>query len=399
MVLYKDDYMVLDKVYIFTSVNIETVMETTAIVMESPGKIETRRIDIPEPGPDDVLLRVELTGICGTDVHMYNGGMDLDFPVVPGHEFTGEVEHVGENVKQDSKGASIETGDSLAVVPAMPGGESDWYSRNMPGRPRLSKNPDRFGFDNVGAQYAGGMSEYVVLPPKSAYYKIPDHMDVELGALVEPLSVGMHAFERSLQPGLPHIREGYGVGQSVAVQGAGPIGLFAICSAKAAGAGQIIAIDALEERLELAEEFGATDVVDLTEYDEDELVETVKQLTNGNVGPDVVIEAAGVPSAVRQGLELPHDGGTFVEVGHFAYNGECEINPTRIVQKELDVFGSLAYPPTQFESAIEIIDQLQDEIPFRSLFNFKTTLEDAEQAYKAQESGEAYRATVHPHGF
>jgi len=85
-------------------------------------------------------------------------------------------------------------------------------------------------------------------------------------------------------------------------------------------------------------------------------------------------------------------------VGHFAYNGECEINPTRIVQKELDIFGSLAYPPTQFESAIAILDQLEDEIPFRSLFNFKTTLEDAEQAYEAQETGEAYRATVHPHG-
>jgi len=234
-------------------------METTAVVMDEPGTVETREIELPEPGPDDVLLRVELTGICGTDVHMYNGGMDLDFPVVPGHEFTGEIEQVGENVGEDSKGASIETGDNLAVVPAMPGGEDDWYSRNMPGRPRLSKNPDRFGFDNVAKQYAGGMSKYVILPPKSAYYKIPDEMDVEMGALVEPLSVGMHAFERALQPGLPHIREGYGVGQSVAVQGAGPIGLFAMCSAKAAGAGQIIAVDALDERLELAEEFGATD--------------------------------------------------------------------------------------------------------------------------------------------
>lgn len=373
-------------------------MRTTAIVMEEPGEIGVQEIELPEVGPDDVLLRVELTGICGTDVHMYNGGMDLDFPVVPGHEFTGVIEEVGENVTKDSKGSTIREGDKLSVVPAMPGGSDDWYSRNMPGRPRLSEDPDRFGFDNVEKKFAGGMSERVVLPPKAHYYRIPDDMPVELGALVEPISVGMHAFERSLQPGQPHIREGFGIGQSVAVQGAGPIGLFAIASAKAAGAGQIIAVDALDERLELAEKFGATDSVNLTEYGEKELIDAVEELTVGNVGPDVVIEAAGVPQAVEQGIELPHDGGIFVEVGHFAYNGECELNPTRIVQKELDIRGSLAYPPTQFESAIELIGQLRDEIPFQSLFNYKTTFEDAEEAYKAQESGEAYRATIHPHG-
>jgi L-iditol 2-dehydrogenase len=366
--------------------------------MQEPGEVSVEEIELPNVGPDDVLLRVELTGICGTDVHMYNGGMDLDFPVIPGHEFAGTIEQMGENVEQDSQGAEIEEGDNLAVVPAMPGGEDDWYSRNMPARPRLSKDPDRFGFDSVGKEYAGGMCEYTVLPPKAAYYKLPDDMDVELGALVEPLSVGMHAFERAMQPGLPHIREGFGIGQSVAVQGAGPIGLLAICSANAAGADQIIAIDAIDSRLELAGEFGATDTVDLTEYGKEELVKTVKQLTVGNVGPDIVIEAAGVPAALEQGIELPHDGGTFVEAGHFAYNGECEINPTRIVQKELDVFGSLAYPPTQFGSAIALIDQLRDDVPFRQLFNFKTTFDDAEDAYHAQESGEAYRATIHPHG-
>lgn len=374
------------------------VMKANAIVMEEPGWLSQREIDLPEPGPDDILLRVELTGICGTDVHMYNGGMDLDFPVVPGHEFAGIVEQVGKNIETDTAGEKIEVGHKLSVVPAMPGEDEDWYSRNMPGRPRLSQNPDRFGFDNVSHRIAGGMSEYVVLPRKASYYRIPNNMDVELGALVEPLSVGMHAFERSLQPGLPHIREGFGVGRSVAVQGAGPIGLFAMSAAKAAGAGQIIAIDAIDERLGLAEEFGATATVNLTEYEDNELIDAVKSLTSGNVGPDVVIESAGVPTAVQQGIELPHDGGTFVEVGHFAYNGEIDINPSRIVQKELNIYGSLAYPPNQFESAIALIDRLHDDVPFTKLFNYRTTFDDAEKAYKAQESGEAYRATIHPHG-
>lgn len=373
-------------------------MKANAIVMEEPGRLTQRNVDIPDPGPDDILLRVELTGICGTDVHMYHGGMDLDFPVVPGHEFAGTIERIGADIETDTAGAEIEEGNRLSVVPAMPGDETDWYSQNMPGRPRLSRNPDRFGFNNIEDRFAGGMCEYVVLPAKASYYRLPDDMNVELGALVEPMSVGMHAFERSLQPGLPHIREGFGVGRSVAVQGAGPIGLCAMSAAKAAGAGQIIAIDAMDERLDLAEQFGATDVVNLTEYEGDAFIEAVKSLTNGNVGPDVVIEAAGVPAAVRQGLELPHDGGTFVEVGHFAYNGETEINPTRIVQKELDIYGSLAYPPSQFESSIALIDRLKNEVPFEELFNHKVPLDRAAEAYQAQKNGEAYRATVHPHG-
>lgn len=373
-------------------------MKTNALVMEEPGKLTEEEINLPDQSPTDILLRVELTGICGTDVHMYNGRMDLDFPVVPGHEFAGIIEELGEEITTDSKGEQIQEGDTLAVVPLMPGDADGWYSRNMPTRPRLQADADRFGFESVSEQYAGGMAEYVVLPEKAAYYKLPENMDKELGALVEPLSVGSHAIDRAFQPGLPHMKEGFGVGQSIAVQGAGPIGLLTMSAAKAAGAGQIIAIDAIEDRLSLAEEFGATDTVNLTNYDEDTLIQHVKEFTNGNVGPDVVIGAAGVPQAVPQAIELPHDGGTFVEVGHFAYSGDIEINPTRIVQKELNIYGSLAYPPSQFATSVSLLDQLQDEIPFKTLFNHRATFKTAEDAYTAQESGDAYRATIHPHG-
>lgn len=365
--------------------------------MEEPGELTEQEIDLPDRSATDVLLRVKLTGICGTDVHMYNGGMDLNFPVVPGHEFAGTIEELGEEVSTDSKREKIEEGDNLAVVPLMPGGTDDWYSRNMPTRPRLNAGADRFGFESVAEQYTGGMSEYVVLPEKAAYYKLPDDMDLELGALVEPLSVGSHAVDRAYQPGLPHMKEGFGVGQSIAVQGAGPIGLLVMCAAKAAGAGQIIAVDAIDERLSLAEEYGATDTVNLANYNGDRLIQHVKGLTNGVVGPDVVVGAAGVPQAVPQAIELPHDGGTFVEVGHFAYSGDVEINPTRIVQKELNIYGSLGYPPSQFATSIKLLDQLQDEVPFKTLFNHRATFETAEEAYAAQESGDAYRATIHPH--
>ena len=375
-------------------------MKASALVMEEPGSLAQREIDIPDITEDQVLLRVELSGICGTDVHMYEGGMDLDFPVVPGHEFSGTIEEIGANIAADSKGESISVGDAATVVPGIVCGDC-WYCNNVPARPTTCENREVYGYFNVDAppHGHGGFSEYLVITNDASFYRLPDDMDVELGALTEPLSVATHALEQAYQPGMPHAREGFGPGKSVAVQGAGPIGLLAIAAANNAGAGNIIAVDAIDDRLQMAATFGADDLVNIENHDGDEdMIAEVKARTNGGVGPDVAIEAAGLPPAVRQGMEMVRDGGTLVEVGHFAYNGEVEINPTRIVQKELSVYGSLAYPPTQFESAIELLDQLKDNVPFEKLFNAKTALDDAEQAYEAPESGEAYRATIHPHG-
>lgn len=374
-------------------------MKSNALVMEAPGSLVTREFDVPALGPDDVLVRVERCGICGSDVHMNNGGMDLEFPVLPGHEFVGFIEAVGEDVDSDTKGDPVSEGDPVTVVPGVVCGDC-WYCTNVPTRPTSCVDRDVYGFLNAeyGQRVHGGFSEYVLVDGRTSFFRLPDGMDVGLGALAEPLSVATRAFERAFQPGLPGAREGFGIGKSVAVQGTGPIGLLAVSTAMAAGAGRIIAIDAIEERLELAKRFGATDVVDLTAYDEDDLVEEVKSRVPGNVGPDIVIEAAGVPTAVRQGIEFARDGGTFVEVGHYAYNGEVEINPTRIVQKDLDILGSLAYPPNQFETSLSMLEQLQDDVPFLELFNHRVGFEDAESAYEKQKNGEAYRATIHPGG-
>lgn len=375
-------------------------MNANALVMEEPGSLAQREIDIPAIDDDEVLLRVELCGICGTDVHMYDGGMELDFPVVPGHEFAGVIEEIGDAVETDSKGERIIQGDAAAVVPGIVCGEC-WYCNNVPARPTTCKNRDVYGYFNVNdpPHGHGGFSEYVVIEDRASFYKLPDGMDVELGALTEPLSVATHALEQAYTPGMPHVREGFGPGKTIAVQGVGPVGLLTVAAANNAGASNIIAIDGIESRLGLAEGFGADNLVDLNEHeDDDELVSHVDGLTNGNVGPDVVIEAAGYPPAVRQGIELLRDGGTLVEVGHFAYNGDVEINPTRLVQKFVDVRGSLVYPPNQFETSISILDQLEGDVPFRELFNYKVGFDEATAAYEKQASGEAYRATIHPGG-
>lgn len=366
--------------------------------MEEPGEFGIREFELPELGPNDVLMRVELNGVCGTDIHINEGGMDLDFPVLPGHEFAGRVEKLGEDVETDARGEPLEEGDPITAIPFWPV-EDDWYSENMPTREVLFEGITGLGMAPVETGNVGGMSEYIVLPEEADVFRLPDNVNPDFGALAEPLSIGVRAYERATMPGFPDVNEGVGLGSSIAVQGAGPIGLLTIAAAHAGGSGQIIAIDAIGERLELAREFGATDTVDITECDgEDEIVEAVKAKTPHGKGPTAVIEATGIPQTVRQAIEIPHDGGVFVEAGHYAYNGEVEINPTRIVQKELTILGSKAAPSSQFQTAVELLPQLADELPLGDLFNHPVPLEDVEDAYETQAEGNALRATIHPHG-
>ncbi|MFB6143076.1 MAG: zinc-binding dehydrogenase [Halorientalis sp.] len=373
-------------------------MQSRALVMDESGDLAEREVEVPDPGPGEVRLRVERNGICGTDVHMREGGMDLAFPVVPGHEFAGVVDAVGGEGVTDSAGAPVSEGDAATVVPGISCGEC-WYCENMPTRPLACEDRRVYGFRNVGESPHGhgGLSEYVLVEADADFYRLPDGLPVELGALVEPTSVATHALERAVQPGIPHAREGFGIGKTVAVQGAGPIGLLTAAAARHAGAGQVVVVDRIEDRLEMAERFGATDTVNLDDFaDEDAFVDHVRASTPGGVGPDVVVEAVGHPDAVRQGLRLPHNAGTFVEVGHYADAGTVEINPTTLVQKELDVYGSLAYPPVQFETAISLLRDARDDVPFADLFDFQVGFDGARRAYEAQRAGDAYRATIHP---
>ncbi len=373
-------------------------MQSRALLMEDNGEIDIRELEVPEIGADEVLVRVELTGICGSDVHMRSGGMDLDYPVVPGHELAGQIESLGSNVTTDSKGDPVGEGDTVTVVPGYNVAD-DWYTTHVPNHPLACTDRNVYGFrgaDNYPYIH-GGMSQYLVVEPDAFFYRLPDDVHPELGAIVEPLSVGQHAVELAYQPGIPWAREGLGIGQSVCIQGSGPIGMLAAATAKHAGAGQVLVLDLIQERLDLATEFGATDTINISDYDDEEaFIDEVHARTPSGDGADIVIEAVGHPSALEQSMALARSAGTIVEVGHYAYNGEAEVNPTQLIHRELTIHGSLAYPPTQFETAISMLTETKDELPYRDLFNHRVGLDDAKSAYEAQEAGDAYRATIHP---
>lgn len=366
--------------------------------MDEPGTLSVREFDVPEVGPNEVLIEVELCGVCGTDVHMNEGGMPLDFPVIPGHEFAGRIVETGDAVTTDFAGVAVEVDDAVTVCPGRACGEC-WYCNNVPARPTACLNRTVYGFTGTDREptLRGGMSEYVLIEANADFFRLPDDLDIDYGALVEPLAVASYALEQSFQSGLPFAREGYGPGQSVAVQGSGPIGLLTVATAHATGASEIIAIDMVEERLELARKFGATRTVNIMDYDDDEaLIEAVRAKGNDGIGPDVVVEAVGHPSAFEQGLRMPRNGGTLVEVGHFADAGTAEINPTWIVQNDISVESSYVYPPAQFRTSLSLLQRYRDDLPFLELFNNRVDLSEAESAFEAQAAGDSYRATIHP---
>ena len=169
-----------------------------------------------------------------------------------------------------------------------------------------------------------------------------------------------------------------------------------MAAATTVGAGQVIAVDMIDERLEMAERFGATHTVDVDEYDGDEFIDAIAELTPSGDGPDVTVEAVGHPSAFEQALEIPHNGGTVVEVGHYFSAGEASVDPSEIIHSQLDVYGSLAYPPGQFDTSISVLERTVDRFPYGDLLNYQVGLDGATDAYETQAAGESYRATIHP---
>lgn len=372
-------------------------MDSDAIVLDANGTLEQRSITVPEIEPDQLLLRVKLTGVCGSDVHMWQHDLAVDYPILPGHEFVGVVEAIGDDIETDSARRPVAEGDAVTVVPGI-SCDDCWYCDTMQSRPLSCNDRDVHGFRNVDdtPTLHGGMSQYFVLEDRAHWYALPEGIETELGALVEPLSVATHAIERAFPPGIPHVREGLGIGHSVVVQGAGPIGLLTGATASAVGAGQVIVVDMIDERLSMAERFGATDFVDLREHDGNDFIDAIAELTPSGDGPDVVIEAVGRPEAFEQALKIPHNGGTVVEVGHYFSAGPAQVDPSDLIHRQLDVFGSLGYPPGQFETSIRFLERTVDRYPYLDLFNHRVGLSEALDAFETQAAGEAYRATIDP---
>jgi len=379
-----------------------------AVVMTAPGKVEVQELPYPdhlEPGA--VIVKMEMSGICGTDKHAYRGEVtlyggteseqDMVYPAVHGHENSGiVVEMNGDGRDIEYAGQPLKVGDRVTNCPNVICGRC-WYCRNVHGYPYCAEHQgigmtypaDRFPY------IVGGWGEYMYLPPKAWVYRVPEHIPVEFACLVE-LFVVAALLDRA-KDYTAYGGKGFHFGDTVVVQGAGAIGMMMIAKARMLGAGKIIALDPMDKKLGLASEFGADLGVNVAKYTDAQLVQIIRDETEGR-GADVVVETVGRPEVVKVGLEMLRRVGTYMETGNFVDTGcTVELNILRhIAAKNVLLFGNTNHPHDGYYAALDMMWRHRDEYPFEKLITHRFSLDQAEQAVKKSFDEDALKVVFTP---
>jgi len=288
-----------------------------AVRLEAIGQLFVRQVDKPVPGPDELLVRVEASGICGTDRHLLHGEFPSTPPVTLGHEFCGIVEAMGSEV------LGFRTGMRVTCDPNISCGRCP---QCHDGRINLCRN-----LRAIGIHRNGGLAEYAVLPQKQAY-ELPLSLKATHGAFCEPLACCLHGID------IAAIK----AGSSVIVLGGGVIGLLTVQLAKLAGATRVVLSTRQAAKRKLAEEIGATASIDPSAPDFIARAVGPNGLLPG--GADVVIECAGVAETMEQTVHLAKPGGTVVILGVMAQGEKVSFEPFDILFRELRILGSFINP-------------------------------------------------------
>ncbi|MGB9699934.1 MAG: zinc-binding dehydrogenase [Thermodesulfobacteriota bacterium] len=285
-----------------------------AILKEKTGKgAVLKEIPLPKPGPKEVLIKVKMGAICGSDVHIYNWtewaqAVVPSLPHILGHEFAGEIVEAGKDV------SNLKPGDHVAGETHIP---CDNCYLCLTGQRHICQFMKVYGVHSQGI-----FAEYAVLPEPCAV-KIPKEIPTAVATMMEPCGVAVHG-----------LSQGIVSGKKLTIFGCGPIGLFAIQAAVAYGASRIYAVDISENRLQMAKSFGATKTF---HAEKDPVEKIILEETNG-LGVDMVLEISGQQKAYDQGLRILRKGGTFVIIGVAAKPIQLEV-PTNIMYKEAKIFG------------------------------------------------------------
>ncbi len=322
-----------------------------AAFLYKPGDIRIEEMDIPKPKDDEALIKLKAVGVCGSDVHFFEFGRIGDFfvkePLILGHECAGEVVEIGKNVK------NIKVGDRVAIEAGVPCRKCEFCRL---GRYNLCSSVTFL----AAPPFHGAYREYIA-HPEDFLFKLPDNISYEEGAMVEPLSVGTYAAER----GNVNVRN------TVAIIGAGTIGLMTLQVVKARGATEIIVTDLEPFRLELAKKLGATLTINAREEDP---VNKVLEYTDG--GADVIMEAVGAPQTIQQTIKMARPGAVIVWIG-MPTTDEIPIRAVEAICKDVDIRGIFRYA-NAYKPAIKLL--ASGKIDVKSMITTTFTLDQVQEA-------------------
>lgn len=319
-------------------------------VMTEPGEISFRNIEIPEPGPDQVLIRVKKIGICGSDIHVYHGSHPYtSYPVTQGHEIAGQIVALGNEVK------NFKIGQKVTLEPQIRCGEC-WPCRH--GKYNCCEKLKVMGFQATGAA-----SEYFAAPSLNVT-ALPDELTYSEGAMIEPLAVTVHAAKKYAD-----IK-----GAKAVVLGCGPIGILLIQSLKAMGVAEVFATDISDTRLELAKEMGADHVVNT-------LRKNYAEELAAAFGPDkadVIFECAGTDITMDQAIQNARKGSVIILVAVFGKKANVDL--AKLNDSELDLNTSMMYRHEDFVDAIRFVKE--GKVKLEPLQSAKFAFEDYKKAYE-----------------
>lgn len=343
-----------------------------ALVLSEPGEFEIKDVATPTPDEDEVLVRVKACTICGTDMRVLDGRKTkgVRYPSVIGHEIAGVVETVGSSV------TGFESGNRVCIAPVIP---CHACVACLEGRENACRRRQAIGYE-----FDGGFAEYVLVPKVALQFghviEVPEKVSFEEAALAEPLACCLNGYRKA----------GIGLGSTVLVVGAGPIGLMHLQVAQAGGAHQVIVSEPHRYRREQALRFGAHAVIDPTN---DNQTAVVDELTVGR-GVDAVVLAIGVTEVINELLHVVRVGGCVNLFAGFSGSGECNLQANLIHYNEITVNGTTAATRLDYLTAVSLITS--GNVDMDSLITCRFSLESFREAYELQKSGNALKIAITP---
>ena len=330
---------------------------------------DIKEYPLPEIGDDDVLVKVEGCGVCGTDAHEFKRDPFGLIPVVLGHEGTGEIVKMGKNVKKDSAGKDLAVGDKVVTCMIFKDNPDitmfDLNKQNVGGADVYGLLPDKD--DN---HFQGWFADYLIVKGGSTIFNVSD-LDLDSRILIEPCAVLIHAVERAKTTGILRFNS------RVVVQGCGPIGLICIAVLRTMGIESIVAVDGEEKRLAVAKEMGADNSVNFKNYKGIEaLADAVKDAFGGHLA-DFAFQCTGSPVAHANIYKFIRNGGGLCELGFFINGGDATINPHfDICSKEITTVGSWVYTLRDYATTFDFLKRAKAiGIPLEKLITHKFPLE------------------------
>ena len=353
--------------------------------------LEIKEYPVPDPEPGAILIKLRRANICGSDLHMWRGDIDLagygvPMPVILGHEMTGEIAKLGDGVSTDSAGQPLAIGDRVVYRYFFPCGRCRACVRgDDPSCPMASMavvTPS-----DPHPHFFGAFADYYYLRPNHTVFKLPDNVTDDMAA---PANCALAEVIYGLD------RVNLRLGETVIIQGAGGLGIYATAVAKEMGAAKVIVIDGFEERLKLAKAFGADEVIDMREYKEPfDRSMRARELTGG-LGADVVAEVVGFPRVIQEGLDMLANGGRYLEIGNVSPLMTFPLDPSQLVTANKSIVGTYLYTPLALKKAVDFLSRARDKYPFQKILSRPYHLEDINRGFEDADKGRVSRASIVP---